>query len=68
MGNTPESPDLLPEVDVENFSGEVEVDVGVVGIIPSVGDSHIQGNVTHSTKSQMRSNIESGRDIKGNSM
>lgn len=45
--------DLLPEVDVGNFSGEVEVDVGVIGVIPSVGDGQVQRDVLHSSKSQM---------------
>lgn len=44
---------LLPEVDVENFSGEVEVDVGVVGIISSVGDCEVQRHVLHSSQSQV---------------
>lgn len=38
---TTNSSDLLPEVDVENFAGEVEVDVGVVGVVSSVGDGHV---------------------------
>lgn len=45
---------LLPEVDVENFSGEVEVDVGVVGVVPCVGDRQVQGHVLHPSKGQVR--------------
>lgn len=45
---------LLPEVDVENFSGEVEVDVGVVGVVPCVGDCQIQGHVLHPSEGQVR--------------
>ncbi len=44
---------LLPEVDVENFSGKVKVNVGVVGVVPSVGDGQVQRDVLHSSEGQM---------------
>lgn len=49
-----ERPHLLPEVDVENLSGEVEVDVGVVGVVPRVGDGQVEGHVLHPSQGQVR--------------
>lgn len=49
---------LLPEVDVENVSGEVEVDVGVVGVVSCVGDRQVQGHVLHPSEGQVRFTVQ----------
>lgn len=51
--DTSRETNLLPEVDVENLSGEVEVDVSVVGVIPRVGDGQVERDVLHSPQGQM---------------
>lgn len=51
------STDLLPEVDVENLPGKVEVDVGVVGVVSGVGDGDVQGDVSHCSQCQMRFDV-----------
>lgn len=54
----------MPEVDVENFSGEVEVDVGVVGIISGIWDCDIQRDILHSSEGQMGFAMQSSGDIR----
>ena len=62
--NTSRATDLLPIVDVENFPGEVEVDIGVVGVVSCVGDGDVQRHVLHSSQGQMGFAMQSGRSIK----
>lgn len=46
-------PYLLPHVDEEELSRKIEGHVGIISIVPKVGDGDVQGDILHGSQSQI---------------
>lgn len=44
---------LLPHVDEEELPGNVEGHIGIIGVVPKVGNGDVQRNILHGPQSQV---------------